>query len=172
MNAVKKEVKNNAVDAKKSADMPKIVKTATKVEKPTVVKVEKPAETVTKAEKAVETITKAAETVTKVEKSVEKPAVETVVKAETVAKAAVAVNIGDINVSNECKIECAANPKRAGSKAHSRYAAYENAKTIGEYLECGGLRADLRYDLLHGFLEVREVVIEGKVVPNPKLATK
>jgi len=89
---------------------------------------------------------------------------------EKSVKAAVAVNIGSINVSNDCKIECAPNPKRAGSKAHTRYASYENAKTIGEYLECGGLRADLRYDLLHNFLIVQEVVINGIVVPNPKLA--
>lgn len=160
MSAVQKEVKANTVNS---------TKTAAKVAPKEVVKTAKGPVIAEKAAPKVEkTVVKTVAT----DGTTGLP-VKTVEKAvKTVAQVAVAVNIGELNVSNDCKIECAANPKRAGSKAHTRYAAYEKATTIGEYLERGGLRADLRYDLLHGFLIVKDVVIDGKIVNNPKLATK
>jgi hypothetical protein len=48
------------------------------------------------------------------------------------------------------------NPKREGSKAHGRFERYMGAKTVAEYLEKGGLKADLKYDTEKGFLEVTE----------------
>lgn len=45
------------------------------------------------------------------------------------------------------------NPKRKGSQAHSRFAKYMRAKTVGEYLKLGGTPADLRYDTNKGFVE-------------------
>ena len=77
---------------------------------------------------------------------------------------AIVCNINGINVSDGCRIECAPNPKRPGSKAHQRYATYADSKTIKEYLDNGGLKADLRYDADKGFLKVIDVVREGKMV--------
>jgi len=159
MNAAQKKTANNVKTSTKVAD--KVAQTE--------VKTAEKAATVTKmTEKAAEKPV----TMAKTDGITGKPVGSESKAEETVAQVAVAVNIGELNVSNDCKIECAANPKRAGSKAHTRYAAYEKATTIGEYLERGGLRADLRYDLLHNFLIVKECVIDGKVVANPKLANK
>jgi len=80
----------------------------------------------------------------------------------------VVCNINGINVGNECHIKCASNPKRPGSKAHMRYEAYAKATTVKEYLEMGGLKADLRYDHDKGFLELLEVIQDGKIVELKK----
>lgn len=87
------------------------------------------------------------------------------VKTEVIVDTGVPIvcNINGLNVSTECKIEVVANPKRPGSKAHQRYEAYAKAHTIGEYLDRGGLKADLRYDHSHKFLTLLEIVKEGKV---------
>ena len=45
-----------------------------------------------------------------------------------------------------------ANPKKVGSKSHARYEGYKKSRTIGEALEKGASRADIRYDADHGFL--------------------
>lgn len=76
----------------------------------------------------------------------------------------VVCNINGLNVGDECHIECAPNPKRPGSKAHSRYEAYAKSSTVKEYLDNGGLKADLRYDHNKGYLTVLEVIREGKLV--------
>ena len=76
----------------------------------------------------------------------------------------VVCNINGINVGDECRIECAPNPKRPGSKAHERYATYAESKTVKEYLDNGGLKADLRYDHTKGFLKVLDVIREGKII--------
>ncbi len=76
----------------------------------------------------------------------------------------VVCNINGINVGNDCHIECAPNPKRPGSKAHERYEAYAGSATVKEYLDNGGVKADLRYDHAKGFLTVFEVIREGKIV--------
>ena len=44
------------------------------------------------------------------------------------------------------------NPKRAGSKSHARYEAYRAADSVREYLQLGGRRADLQYDVDHGYV--------------------
>jgi phage protein D len=44
------------------------------------------------------------------------------------------------------------NPKR-GSSAE-RYELYRKAKTVGDYLAAGGLRADLRWDEDHGYIQI------------------
>ena len=90
---------------------------------------------------------------------------------ESGPKEAVVCNINGINVANNCHIEMAANPKRAGSKAHMRYEAYSKSTTIGEYLESGGLKADLRYDSEKGFLTLKEILVDGSIIDNPKLET-
>lgn len=46
------------------------------------------------------------------------------------------------------------NPKREGSASHARFALYFGAKTVGEFVAAGGTRADLRWDLEHGFVKI------------------
>lgn len=48
------------------------------------------------------------------------------------------------------------NPKRAGSQAHARFAEYMQATTVEEYFQLGAVRADLKYDVEHGFIEILE----------------
>ena len=79
------------------------------------------------------------------------------------------IALGTKNVSIDCKIECVPNPKRVGSKAHARYAIYGAAKTVKEYLDLGGLKADMKYDFQHQFLILKEQIVNGKVV---KIETK
>lgn len=83
---------------------------------------------------------------------------------EKVPKIAIVCNINGVNVSDTCRIECAPNPKRPGSKAHDRYAAYAESTTVKEYLDNGGLKADLRYDQNKGYLKVLDAVREGKII--------
>lgn len=56
-----------------------------------------------------------------------------------------------------------ANPKRANSKSHPRFALYQDGMTVKEYLDAvvalqGGSRtrwlADLKWDVKHGFIAV------------------
>ena len=46
------------------------------------------------------------------------------------------------------------NPKREGSKAHSRFALYAGNPTIGDAVKAGVLYADLSWDVGHGFIKV------------------
>ena len=46
------------------------------------------------------------------------------------------------------------NPKRAGTKAHERWEAYVGAKTVDAYLEAGGTRADLSWDLGREYISI------------------
>ena len=43
-------------------------------------------------------------------------------------------------------------PPVAASKSHSRYEAYRSATSVREYLQLGGRRADLQYDLDHSYV--------------------
>ena len=46
------------------------------------------------------------------------------------------------------------NPKRPGSQSRIRYTLYKGAKTVREYLESGGTRADLRFDIAHDYVRL------------------
>ena len=46
------------------------------------------------------------------------------------------------------------NPKRDGSKAAQRFSNYMGSKTVAEYLERQGTKADLKYDWDKGFIEI------------------
>jgi len=50
-----------------------------------------------------------------------------------------------------------ANPKLEGSKSWARYEAYKLAGTIGDFVNCGGTRADLANDFSRGWLRVPEL---------------
>ena len=50
----------------------------------------------------------------------------------------------------------AKNPKRPGSAAHARFDLYKKDMTVGEFLAAGGWRADLRWDLRQGFIELAD----------------
>lgn len=46
------------------------------------------------------------------------------------------------------------NPKRPGSAAHERFAAYGTGTTVSEALKAGATYADLSWDVGHGFIKV------------------
>lgn len=52
-------------------------------------------------------------------------------------------------------VTVAANPKRAGCAAFTRYALYAPGKTFTELLAAGLTRADFAYDLAHGFITAK-----------------
>ena len=66
------------------------------------------------------------------------------------------LNVNGTHVSTDCKIKMKDNPKRVGSKAFLRYEQYAGSKTIGEYLDKGGLPADLKWDQKKEFLQLLE----------------
>ena len=56
----------------------------------------------------------------------------------------------------DTQIAYTANPKRKGSKAHSRYESYMAATSVHEALTLGAVRADLKYDAEHGYLTLAD----------------
>ena len=66
------------------------------------------------------------------------------------------INVDGILVSDECKIDIGNNVKRVGSKSWMRFEEYMGSKNVGEYLEKGGLKADLRWDVKKGFVKLVE----------------
>jgi hypothetical protein len=61
-----------------------------------------------------------------------------------------------MEITSETKISflVKSNPKREGSKAHARFSKYMGAKTVAEYLEKGGTKADLKYDSEKKFIQI------------------
>lgn len=74
------------------------------------------------------------------------------------------INVGNTNVSSDCKLTVGQNKKRVGSKAWTRYEAYVDSTTVGQYIDNGGLKADLRYDVAKGFVTLLQKVVKGKIV--------
>lgn len=66
------------------------------------------------------------------------------------------------------------NPKREGSKARERFAAYVDGATVGATLDAGVTTPDLVYDAKHGFISIDgydpgEIVVpKEKAPPKPK----
>lgn len=46
------------------------------------------------------------------------------------------------------------NPKRPGSDTHARFALYQTGATVKEFLDAGGRRVDLRWDVDHKFIAI------------------
>lgn len=44
------------------------------------------------------------------------------------------------------------NPKRG--KSAERYKLYRSGMTVGDFIKAGGQRADIKWDLAHGFIKV------------------
>lgn len=71
-----------------------------------------------------------------------------------------------------------ANPKREGSKAHGRFAAYVDGATVGATLDAGVTTPDLVYDAKHGFISIEGynpgeiIVAKPKAEPKPKAEKK
>eukprot|EP00435_Cladocopium_sp_Y103_P007783 s963_g2.t1 len=49
------------------------------------------------------------------------------------------------------------NPKRPGSGSRDRYESYKHATTVGEALQMGSYKADLKHDFNRGFLHLEEL---------------
>ncbi len=54
------------------------------------------------------------------------------------------------------KLKVSRNPKRPGSKAHARFRLYRDGMSVGEFLDAGGTMSDVRWNIGHGYLCVRE----------------
>ncbi len=52
------------------------------------------------------------------------------------------------------KVLAKENPKRVGSASRERFSLYRNGMSVTEFLKAGGSRADIRWDIKHGFIEV------------------
>jgi hypothetical protein len=76
---------------------------------------------------------------------------------------------GPAGVEPTAKIEVMVdeNPKRQGSKSHARFELYREAETVQDFINMGGLTADLIYDVQHEF-----ITIEGYEAPPLKPKTK
>ena len=63
------------------------------------------------------------------------------------------------------------NPKSPGTRSYDRFNRYRKATTVGEYLDAGGFRADLRWDRAHGYViligdDAAAVAAEHPVPPS------
>lgn len=57
--------------------------------------------------------------------------------------------------SQVIKVLVSENPKRPGTEAHKRWGLYAKCKTVGAFLEKGGLQINLRDDASHDYIEVK-----------------
>jgi len=64
--------------------------------------------------------------------------------------------INEVVINDDTKItfNVKKNPKREGSKSHSRFQKYMGSKTVSEYLERSGTKGDLKYDWEKGFIQI------------------
>lgn len=68
------------------------------------------------------------------------------------------------------------NPKRAGSKAHAKFALYESGMTVAEFIDAvdanpeikGGATSTLVYDAAHGYITIEGYDPAKKFEPKPK----
>jgi hypothetical protein len=47
------------------------------------------------------------------------------------------------------------NPKRPGSSCYTRFTYYKTGMTVEAYLAAGGTRADIAWDVDHGFISLK-----------------
>lgn len=52
-------------------------------------------------------------------------------------------------------VKVSENPKKPGTKAHERFKHYRAGMSVREFIEKGGLRADLSWDVEHGHIKIR-----------------
>lgn len=109
--------------------------------------------------------------VPKTETKPEAPAAETPEKAAAEPKSRGPKGVADTAV---VKLLVNSNPKREGSKAHGRFAAYKASQTVAEALDAGVTTPDLVYDAKHGFISIEGydpgeiIVAKPKAEPKPK----
>ncbi len=54
------------------------------------------------------------------------------------------------------KMQVSHNPKQPGKKAYARFRLYLDGMTVGAFLDAGGTMSDVRHNIGHGYLRVRE----------------
>ena len=64
------------------------------------------------------------------------------------------VNSGWVHEDTKIGFNQRYNPKRRGDPPWQRFQQYMGAKTVGEYLQRGGLEADLKHDHRVGFISI------------------
>lgn len=69
-----------------------------------------------------------------------------------------------VGISKDAKLTLMveANPKRPGRAAYDRFEGYfkEGVETVQDALDAGLTLGDIKYDLIHGFIEVDGAIVE------------
>lgn len=69
-----------------------------------------------------------------------------------------------VGISKEAKLTLMvdANPKRPGRAAYDRFEGYfkEGVETVQDALDAGLTLGDIKYDLIHGFIDVEGAIVE------------
>lgn len=64
-----------------------------------------------------------------------------------------------------------ANPKREGTRAHTRFSLYKDQMTVKEYIDAGGKISALRHDLTKGFISLSGIEPSVGADPDPSQAS-
>jgi len=93
---------------------------------------------------------------------------------QTEATAREAKPRGPKGVADTAKVTLlvSANPKREGSKAHTRFALYKQEQTVAEALDAGITTPDLIWDAKHGHISIEGHNPGEIVTPKPKAEPK
>ena len=84
-----------------------------------------------------------------------------------------AVGPKGVKVDAVITLVATSNPKREGSAAKSRFAAYTDQMTVADALAAGLTTPDLVYDAKHGFIQIDGYSVPGGVtVPKVKAPPK
>ncbi len=75
-------------------------------------------------------------------------------KGEAVRRAKALLAQGGGREDSRVITHVAENPKRPGSASHARYALYGVGMSVSDFIAAGGRRADVNWDLSHGFIRV------------------
>lgn len=62
---------------------------------------------------------------------------------------------GAFSSSQKITLLVTENPKRSGSRAYKLYSKYATCGTVGGYLQAGGKRSDLRWDVGKKFISIK-----------------
>lgn len=63
-------------------------------------------------------------------------------------------NLMNTSPTPTIRILVATNPKKPGSKAYARFALYKEGMTVQQFLNRGGTRSDLHYDIDHKYIDI------------------
>lgn len=60
-----------------------------------------------------------------------------------------------VDQNAKIRLKTDGNPKREGTQAYQRFGLYQDGMTVKDFVDAGGTLVDVRWDLEHGFIELR-----------------